>query len=72
MSENYCPCTIVKPCHPRCTCANGYYSYGCRRCARYGSEDQRRAMAEWLANVIDAALADIAAEIGAALPEGGE
>ena len=50
-----CPCTIIEPCRRSCTCALGGMSGGCDRCARYGSEEQRRGQAERLAAIIAAA-----------------
>jgi hypothetical protein len=50
-----CPCRSTTPCVPGCTCVEPYSSRGCRRCASYGSAEQRRAKAEWLAKAIDAA-----------------
>jgi hypothetical protein len=44
-----CPCLYTTPCDPACTCVRPESSRGCRRCCRYGSESQRRAMAELLA-----------------------
>lgn len=55
-----CPCTRVEPCSPACSCASSVQSGGCRRCCRYGSEDQRQAAAEAIA--ADAASA-LAAEV---------
>jgi hypothetical protein len=49
-----CPCQLTTPCKPGCSCANPYLSTGCQRCATYGSYEQRKARAEWLAKVIDA------------------
>lgn len=43
-----CPCLHTTPCHPRCTCVNGFSSHGCSRCCTYGSSDQQKAMAERL------------------------
>lgn len=41
-----CPCTIADaPCHTYCTCIKGHSSYGCWCCARYGSDEQRKAAA---------------------------
>ena len=45
MNKNYCVCTMAEPCQPNCTCAKPYMSHGCLRCCRYGSEEQRKAMA---------------------------
>jgi len=46
LAPNYsCPCAHTTPCHERCTCINPVSSSGCRRCCRYGSDEQRRAMA---------------------------
>lgn len=50
-----CPCLYTEPCHPQCTCAHEHHSGGCWRCARYGSEEQRRARAEGIAHALDAA-----------------
>ena len=41
-----CPCHWTTPCTPRCTCVNPFSSHGCTRCCRYGSDEQRRGMAE--------------------------
>ncbi len=46
-----CPCLYTTPCHERCTCVTPVSSVGCSRCARYGSVDQRRAAAEYLAGL---------------------
>lgn len=46
-----CPCEfleVVEPCNPQCSCRNEVMSGGCRRCARYGSREQRLAMAKRL------------------------
>lgn len=44
-----CPCTIAdKPCIPNCTCVRPHMSHGCRCCCSYGSEKQRKAMANYL------------------------
>ena len=48
-----CPCTLVKPCRPDCTCANSQMSGGCGRCSAYGSVIQRLASATRLAAIID-------------------
>lgn len=48
-----CPCLHITPCDPNCTCLHPESSRGCRRCASYGSKDQRRKMAEHLAERID-------------------
>lgn len=62
MAEASCPCLIAdEPCSPSCTCRNPYSSLGCRCCARYGSEEQRKAVANRL---VRAALAPQAAEGG--------
>jgi hypothetical protein len=45
-----CPCMYLdEPCHPNCTCRNGYSSVGCMYCCRYGSKEQRVAMANHIA-----------------------
>lgn len=41
-----CPCEWTEPCDPRCTCAVPFSSVGCRRCCKYGSDEQRKGMAE--------------------------
>ena len=43
------PCLIVEPCQRDCSCSNPVMSGGCGRCARYGSFEQRKAHAEYLA-----------------------
>jgi hypothetical protein len=50
-----CPCLLTTPCHSQCTCAHPGMSAGCRRCCRYGSVEQRKAMAEHLATILDEA-----------------
>jgi hypothetical protein len=44
-----CPCTLTTPCCVQCSCADGYQSGGCRRCATYGSAEQRLAAAQSIA-----------------------
>ena len=48
-----CPCTLVEPCSPNCSCAQPFMSGGCARCATYGSREQQlyaaRSIAERLA-----------------------
>lgn len=50
-----CPCEFeeIEPCHPQCTCRTPVLSAGCRRCATYGSDEQRLAAAKRLANQDD-------------------
>lgn len=36
-----CPCTLVEPCSPHCTCADPMMSGGCSRCCSYGSKEQQ-------------------------------
>lgn len=48
-----CPCLHTTPCSDQCSCAHRGMSAGCRRCASYGSTEQRRAAAERLARIID-------------------
>ena len=43
-----CPCLYTTPCSPRCTCVLGTSSEGCKRCARYGSQEQKEARAQYL------------------------
>jgi hypothetical protein len=48
-----CPCMYLnEPCHPHCTCRNGYSSFGCLFCCRYGSKEQRATMANRIADKI--------------------
>jgi hypothetical protein len=51
-----CPCTLTTPCGPNCTCSNPDLSGGCLRCCSYGSLDQRKAMAMWLASALTPAI----------------
>lgn len=46
-----CPCLLAEPCSPNCTCASPVMSGGCRRCATYGSLQQRQAAAQRLAGL---------------------
>lgn len=46
--SNGCPCLVTDPCDSQCSCANGFLSAGCRRCARYGSLEQRKRAALYL------------------------
>ncbi len=42
-----CACVIAEePCMENCSCANPLAGGGCLCCARYGSDEQRVAMAE--------------------------
>ncbi len=45
-----CPCEFpeIERCHETCTCRDPYLSGGCRRCPKYGSREQRLAMARAL------------------------
>lgn len=46
MRKRACPCQIAEiPCKPNCTCVVKHSSAGCLCCARYGSDEQRRAAA---------------------------
>lgn len=45
-----CPCLHTTPCDPRCTCVSPSSSFGCRRCCSYGSPEQQRVRAEYLAS----------------------
>jgi hypothetical protein len=63
-----CPCTLIAPCSPNCTCASPVLSGGCRRCARYGSLDQRTEAALAIA----AALAGWSPSVSAPGDEPGE
>lgn len=51
-----CPCTLVTPCSAHCTCADPVQSGGCKRCASYGSVEQRTRTAEWIARLLKSAL----------------
>jgi 8-oxo-dGTP diphosphatase len=55
MTEEHraCPCIHTTPCRPDCTCVQPFSSFGCRRCASYGSPEQQRAKSESLATRID-------------------
>jgi hypothetical protein len=49
-----CPCLLADiPCHSQCTCVRSGMSVGCRRCARYGSLEQRKGMSDHLAKILD-------------------
>lgn len=48
ITHQACPCLHTTPCDERCTCVNGWSSFGCRRCCSYGSKEQRKTMAEHL------------------------
>lgn len=56
-----CPCSLVTPCRPSCSCGNSVLSGGCDRCASYGSFDQQLAAARRLAER-DARIAALEAE----------
>lgn len=64
-----CPCTVIAPCSKQCTCANHHMSAGCRRCATYGSTEQRTARAEWIAAAIDAYSRPISPSVSPTLKE---
>lgn len=64
MSDNGCPCCYVEPCVPDCTCVVRFSSLGCRRCARYGSQEQKVAASQRLVAIErerDASKSDLAA-----------
>lgn len=44
-----CPCHHTTPCSDMCSCARPLMSAGCRRCASYGSDEQRQGAARRLA-----------------------
>lgn len=48
-----CPCLYTTPCSWQCTCINSFSSKGCSRCASYGSIEQRKLRAGFLASKID-------------------
>lgn len=48
-NTNTCPCELVAPCSPQCTCANPVLSGGCQRCCKYGSREQQEAAARRIA-----------------------
>lgn len=50
-----CACELAEPCGDACSCRNPVMSGGCDRCATYGSEEQRAAMAESVARRLEAA-----------------
>lgn len=39
--KSTCPCTLVTPCSPNCSCACSVMSGGCYCCASYGSKEQQ-------------------------------
>jgi hypothetical protein len=43
-----CPCCFVEPCRPRCACSTPSSSTPCVRCCRYGSVEQRVAVARYI------------------------
>lgn len=48
-----CPCKLLdKPCQTRCSCTNPFSSSGCLLCASYGSDEQRKAQAEYIASKV--------------------
>lgn len=47
-----CPCLVVEPCSPHCSCANPIMSGGCQRCAKYGSDEQRKTHAQHIAKAL--------------------
>lgn len=50
--QKSCPCQWTAPCEADCTCAQPGSSHGCARCCRWGSDKQRRGMAEHLAGLV--------------------
>lgn len=49
-----CPCLLAGACYEGgCSCTQPFLSCGCRRCAKYGSFEQRTNMSKHLATVID-------------------
>lgn len=44
-----CPCLHTTPCMDNCTCVSPISSAGCLLCCRYGSDEQQRNQAEYLA-----------------------
>jgi len=53
IGDDGCPCKLVEPCGPSCSCANDLNSGACGRCAKYGSEEQRMAAAKRIAAAIE-------------------
>lgn len=47
-----CPCRVIAPCGPNCSCSNGLLSGGCARCASYGSREQQESAARTIADRI--------------------
>ena len=48
-----CPCKYLdEPCSSNCTCLNQVSSSGCNYCFTYGSVEQRKAHAEWIAKAL--------------------
>lgn len=55
-ADGACPCLYLdEPCQPHCTCKNGLWSHGCLYCCTYGSLEQRKEKAKWIASKISAA-----------------
>lgn len=48
-----CPCCHTTPCHDTCSCISPLSSSGCWRCCTYGSPEQQRSRAVFLAGRID-------------------
>ena len=49
-----CPCLHIEPCDPRCACVSPYSSRGCVRCCSYGSKEQQKSAAGYIAAAIRA------------------
>jgi len=48
-----CPCLhLDEPCNPQCSCKYEFYSYGCDYCCTYGSEQQQKDKAIFLARFV--------------------
>lgn len=45
-----CPCLHTTPCDAYCTCVQPLSSRGCARCCTYGSPEQQRNAAEYIAS----------------------
>lgn len=48
-----CPCLHTTPCMENCTCVKPFSSYGCLRCATYGSKGQQELAAKIIVRQLD-------------------
>jgi hypothetical protein len=58
--DDACACQIAaQPCTPNCSCVEPFLSGGCLCCCRYGSDEQRLAMAEFMVEAMRATIAKV-------------